>query len=373
MNFKKISVFVITLFFLLPFYQSCIEPVDGEFDLQAGLIFIDGFALTEMGLSTVTITESVFEFQTYKVINVPSAIVKIENINSGETVDFAEDASGIYTCPPDFAAEPGEVWKLLVEFENGKKVESKPQTVVEAVPIAAVNVEYAPDIEFNADFGEFVPGHRVSIDWQDPAGEENFYLWKYRTFEPLFVCRTCENRSVLRNGECQPTGQSFGPQYYNYLCNPQCWQIKFGNELPIFEDRLEDGVNIQDREIIILPFYRRPDILIEIQQFSLDKDAFEYFKVISDQVSESGGLNAPPPAALLGNLFNPDDSSDLILGQFTTAGVSTKSLYIDRALISESPIRPDDPIIIEPCATCPTQYPCMESAFRTAVKPDGWP
>ena len=372
MILKRLSLLVFVLLCFIPFYQSCVEPVDADFEFQSGIIFIDGYALTETGLSTITITESVFEFQTYKLVNVPNAKVKIENVDTGEIVEFTEDTAGIYACPADFAAMAGEVWKMLVEFENGKKVESKPQTVVEAVPIAAVNLEYAADIEFDVDIGEFIPGHRVSIDWQDPVGEKNFYLWKYRTFEPLFVCKTCD-RGILRNGACGPTGFNFGPPYYNYLCNPQCWQIKYGSELPVYDDRLGDGATVLDREITVLPFYRRPDILIEIQQFSLDESAYEYFKVISNQVSESGGLNAPPPAALLGNLFNPDDPTDLVLGQFTTAGVSTKSIYIDRSLINENPIRPDDPIILEDCPSCPTQFPCEESAFRTAVKPDGWP
>ena len=372
MNLRKILLFVIVLLLSATCYQSCVEAVDAEYDLQADIVFIDGYALTEVGLSSVTITKSVFEFDTYSLRRVLNATVQIENVNSGEVIDFTEDNSGIYTCPPDFAVVDGQVWKLLIEFEDGKKVESKLQTVTPVVPIDAINVEYAPDIKFDPDFGEFIPGHRVSIDWQDPAGEKNYYLWKYKTFEPLIVCKTCE-RGILRNGTCGPTGFNFGPPYYNYLCTPECWQIKYGNELPIYDDRLGDGVAIENREITIIPFYRRPDILIEIQQYSLDESAYEYFKVINTQISESGGLNAPPPAALLGNLFNPNDPNDLVLGQFTTAGVSTKSIFIERSLISEAPIRPDDPIIVETCATCPTQFPCEESATRTSVKPDGWP
>lgn len=372
MNFKEILLFVIVLLLGATFYQSCVEPVDAEYDLKPDIVFIDAYALSEVGISTVTITKSVFEFQTYSLRNVLNASVEIENINTGERIEFAEDISGIYVSPPDFAVVEGEMWKLYIEFEDGKKVESKIQTVSPSVPIDNVNLEYSPEITFDADFGEFIPGHRVSIDWQDPAGEKNFYLWKYRTFEPLYVCKTCE-RGIYRNGSCGPTGFNFGPRYYNYLCDPTCWQIKYGKDLPIYDDKLADGIAVSNREIAVLPFYRRPDILIEIQQYSLDETAFEYFKVINSQVSESGGLNAPPPAALLGNLFNPNDPDDLVLGQFTTAGVSTKSIYIDRSLLSESPIRPDDPIILENCPSCPQSFPCEESAFRTAVKPDGWP
>ncbi len=376
MKMSKIISFVLTLsvaLFLSLIYQSCVEQVDAEFDLQADIIFIDGYVLTEPGTSSVTISKSTFVNQTtYKVENISNASVKIENLNTGEIIAFTEDVLGTYGCPSNFAASTGEEWKLNIELEDGKKIESTSQTITSPISIDNVRAEYSPEIEFNAQYDRLVPGHRLSIDFQDPAGEENFYLWKYRAFEPLFVCKTCK-RGVLRNGECEPTGLNWGPAYYNYVCLPDCWQKNLGTELPVFHDRLEDGATITDREIAILPYYRNPSILIEIQQFSLNESAYEYFKVINSQVSESGGLNAPPPAALLGNLSNPDDASDLILGNFTAAGISTKRLFIDRSQIMESPLTQNDPIILETCPTCPTSYPCEESFSRTPVKPDGWP
>lgn len=367
MYFIAFIVFCLALHF-----QSCVEEVRAEFDLQADVLFIDAYVLTEPGTSSVTISKSAFENETtYKIVNVSNAKVQIENKATGEVITFVEDLSGIYGCPSTFAASVGEEWKMFIELEDGKKIESKSQIITSPVSIDNVHIEYSPEIEFNLEFGRLVPGHRMSIDWQDPAGEENFYLWKYRSFEPLFVCKTCK-KGVLRNGECEPTGLNYGPPYYSYVCLPDCWQIRPGKDLPIFHDRLENGEKIMDREIAIVPYYRNPNILIEIQQFSIDKSAYDYFKVLNSQISESGGLNAPPPAALLGNLFNPDDPSDLILGNFTAAGASTKRVFIDRSQIVESALTHEDPIIPETCPTCPTSYPCEESFSRTPIKPEGW-
>lgn len=372
MNLSKILLFAFVLLFVL-MCQSCVEQVDAEFDLQSDIIFIDAYALTESGTSTITIRKSILENQTtYGVVNLSNSIVEIENINTGEIIEFLEDITGVYRCPASFAASEGEEWKLHIELEDGKKIESKAQIVTSAVSIDNMQAEYSPEIEFNAQFGRLIPGHRLSIDWQDPPGEENFYLWKYKTFEPLFVCKTCK-KGVFRNGECQPTGVNWGPAYYSYTCLPDCWQINLGDELPIFHDRLEDGAAIIGREIAILPYYRRPSILVEVQQYSLDKSAYEYFKIINSQISDNGGLNAPPPAALLGNLFNPNDAADLILGNFTAAGVSTKRLFIDRSDVVASTLTQDDPVILESCVPCPTTAPCEESSTRTGIKPDGWP
>ena len=371
---KNTLVFTLMLaIFSALIYQGCVEKVDSEFDFQSDIIFVDAFILTELGTSSVTISKSTLVNEaTFKVVNEVNASVIIENINTGAIVEFIEDSFGIYNCPSDFVASVGEEWKLHIELEDGRIIESKTQTVTSPVSIDNIQAEYSPEIEFNAEFGRLVPGHRLSIDWQDPIGEENFYLWKYKTFEPLFVCKTCD-QGVLRNGECEPSGFNFGPPYFSYPCLPDCWEKRYGQELLVFHDQLENGAMITDREIAILPYLRNPNILVEVQQFSIDRSAYEYFKVINNQVSQSGGLNAPPPAALLGNLFNPNDASDLILGQFTAAGITTKRIFIDRSPIIESALTQMDAIILETCVSCPTSYPCIESSTRTPMKPDGWP
>lgn len=368
---SRIRLLIVSLLVISCFF-GCIEPTEGEFDFRGDILFIDAYALTEPGLSTVTISNSIYQYDSYTVRPVKNAAVRLENVNTGGSVVFMEDSLGVYRSPLDFAAGEGEVWKLYIQLEDGRRFESQAETVTAAIPIDEVKVEYSDEVKFDAVFGKFIPGHRISIDWKDPAGEENYYLWKYRSFEPLSVCKTCQ-RGILRNGVCQTITNNFFTPYFDYLCTPRCWQIRYGDELLIFEDRLADGTEIKDREIAIIPYYRRPDILIEVQQLSLNKSAYEYFEIINEQVAEGGGLNAPPPAALLGNLFNPDNSSEVVLGQFTAAGVLTENIYIDRSSITIPPVTPDLPIVLESCATCPTQHPCEEGLFRTAVKPDGWP
>lgn len=369
----KLRTLVLVFFIMIitACIPSCIDLVDAEYSYQDDVIFIDAYALTDVGTSTVTISRSRWDEISYSVKLVPNATVQLENINTGLTIDLTADLSGVYVCPPDFAVEEGEVWKLYIELEDGKKFESEPETVKATIPIDDIKSEYSSELVYNDAQNKFIAGHRVSIDWQDPEGEENYYLWKYKTFEPLYVCKTCR-KGIYRNGACQPPTSNFGPEYYNYLCEPVCWQIKFEEKAIIFEDRLSDGAAIKDKEIALLPFYRRPNILIEIQQLSLNKSNYNYFKIISDLVSASGGLNAPPPAPLFGNIFNPDDPTEIALGQFTAAGVSSKFIFIDRSTIQEDPFRPDDPIILEPCASCPQSYPCEESLTRTSIQPEGW-
>src|SRR5690606_32666617 len=122
---------------------------------------------------------------------------------------------------------------------------------------------------------------------------------------------------------------------------------------------------------------RKTKILAEIHQFSITPKAYEYYRTIKDLINNNGGLNAPLPAALIGNMYNPDNLEQLVLGRFTAASATTKSIMIDRTLLAENPLeyqmdampeKENDPI------PRPYQYtaPCENSRFRTSIRPEGW-
>jgi hypothetical protein len=106
--------------------------------------------------------------------------------------------------------------------------------------------------------------------------------------------------------------------------------------------------------------------------------AYNYYKVLKDIVDNSGGFNAPPPAALIGNMTNVNDSEDFVFGRFTAVATTTVSLFIDRANTPEDPIEIALPLELEPTLNSPypppaTNFtPCTETRFRTAIRPEGW-
>ncbi len=371
---NKKSVYILGLILsVVAIVYSCVDPVEPEFAYQDNIIFIEAYALTEPGLSSVSIKRSVFQLEEYRVEPVEHAIVRLENMETNSSVDFSEDLEGVYACPADFAAITGERWKLSIELEDGRKYESTTETVTKAIPIDNIEAEFSPEVKYEAGFGGYVPGHSIRIDFRDIAGEENFYLWKYRTYEPLVICKTCDD-GIWRNDVCQNTaGPSWAPRYHDYLCETDCWLIRHGENLPIFDDLLSDGQEITGKEIAGIPYYRDQNILVEVQQLSLGKSAYDYFKIINDLVNENSGLNAPPPAALLGNLSSVNDPDDFVLGQFTATAVSTKRIFIDRSNTLATPIDPDHILRLEDCFNCPNYFPCEEGFFRTSIKPVGWP
>lgn len=358
-----------TLLSIILLMIGCIDPVTPEFDYEENIIFINAFALTEEGLSSVDIQRSGFFFGIYGTEFVTDASVKFINVDTQEEVILSE-IENLYVPPEDFKVAVGETWQLEISLADGRQYESTPERVQAGVPVDNIEAVYSDEIVFLPSQNSFVPGHRVDIDFTDPAGESNFYYWQYRTFETLEICQSCE-RGRFRNGECV-RDNGFLARNYDYLCEVDCWKVRYSSNFQILEDRLIDGRAITNRTIAYVPFFQRQDILIEIQQLALTKSSFEYFNVLNDVVNESSGLNAPPPAALFGNLTNVNDPSTAVLGQFTATSSSTISLFIDRSDITVSPIDPTPNFTLEDPVTGIIFVPCEEGRERTAMQPKGW-
>ena len=353
---------------------ACVDPVTPEFEFTPDIIFIDAFAVTDTGQSYVQIDKSNIDQFRYFTEGVENAVVTLINEDKTENILFIEEPDGAYVSPPDFSVSEGETWRLMVELTDGRRYISTPETVRKSVAISNISASYSDEVVFDDSFNAFVPGHAITADLVDPSDERNYYLWKYRTFEQTTICKTCI-AGRLRNGECEPFNQPFGANYFNYLCDVPCWTIDYGDEILIYDDEFSNGSVLEDQLITYLPFYKKRNILIEVIQYSLSQSAYEYYQIIDDLINENTGLNAPPPAALIGNLVNEEDPRDMVLGQFTATGVSSKRLFIDRSLIMAPPLRPDPPIKLEPCDNCPFDlrfFKCAESRTRTANKPLGW-
>ena len=350
---------------------GCIEAIEPEFDYQSGLIFIDAFALSEKGLSQVSIKQSIelSDFGSFE--NVSDAKVFFVNEANGEIEILSEISKGFYVPNENFSVMSEDTWKVKIDLADGRSYESLPQKVSEHVDLDELQATYSDELVFDPGYNDFVPGHKISATFSDPAVNENYYIWRTRTFEPLNTCLTCFN-GILRGGECvfQEIARWL-PKYHDYLCLSDCWLIRYGTNIAVFSDQFSDGNTVEGQEITDVIYYRKENVLVEIQQLSVGESTYKYYKTINDLVQESGGLNAPTPAALLGNLISTTNPEEIVVGNFTAASVSTKRIFIERTGF-DYPADPDRFIHLESCIGCPTTYQCEEGENRTGIKPIGW-
>lgn len=363
--------------------QACVDPVTPDFEFREGLVFIEGFASTSQGASFVIISESAIEFGVDVVNFIRGAQVRLLERDTDRVVALME-LQDSYVPPSGFAVRPGESWLLDIRLADGTHYRSSYEPVSEPVPITNIRAEYNPRLYFREASQAFVPGHEIIIDFNDPGEVDNYYYWGYRSFENLENCEQCFF-GIFREGECMAPIQGTNvADYYDYRCESACWKIRYPEAIRILDDRLSNGQALTSQAVASIPLYTREDMVVELQQLSLTPTAYEYYRVLKDLVDNNSGFNAPPPAALIGNITNVDDDDDVVFGRFTAAATTTAHVFIARSEIEEEPVERPLSISREGCEVCPpgtscpidcspvTTAACSETRYRTAIMPAGW-
>ncbi len=357
------------------FILGCIDPAETEYNIIDNLIYIDANVSTEEGTSSVLITRSVGRDGTNVISFVEGAAVSFINTITNEEV-ILNQSDKIYLPPADFVAAVGETWELSVTLPNGKKYISTPETIIETVPVTDIRATYNSELVYDKVLNEYVPGHTILIDFDDPPNEENYYYWNFKSYEKLKICETCI-QGVFRNGICLTDNNAIEYYYYNYDCESSCWHIRYNDDIIIFSDEFSDGLSTVNLPVAEVLLHTNKNILVEIQQFSISATAYQYYKVLKDIVNNNGNLNAPPPAAFFGNIVNENDANDYVLGRFTAAAAATFPIFIERESITDKTIEGNPPPArYEDCEVdqnCVTIAPCADGRRdRTSVEPNGW-
>ncbi|MDX1396362.1 MAG: DUF4249 family protein, partial [Gemmatimonadota bacterium] len=136
-------------------------------------------------------------------------------------------------------------------------------------------------------------GYRATIDYTDPAGVENYYLWE----------QVVDGQIAL-------------------LPDP-------GNAFNLIsEDRFYDGQAVrayQPNDEIAL----QPGQTVEIRQIALARDTYDYSVALLEQNAlGSGDPFSIPPANVRGNVRNVTDPANPALGYFEAAEVSVASTLV---------------------------------------------
>lgn len=358
-------------------FYACVEPYDLGVQQERKILTVDATITDLADEQTVKIIESFSSSNVVYAIPVTKAKVEIV-INNSERVPLTERTGGVYVLPISFHTRVGEKYKLAFQKEDGTKYESTEERQSDVSDITKVYDEFKTD-GLKTNSGD-KPAHYVYIDSNDPASEKNNYMWTWKLWERQSVCMTCTGGRYFLNpapARCR-TESSFADVTYDYGCNGACWQIFYNTDLNVFSDVFSNGQPILGRLIGKIPYYSANGALLEIKQQSISSSAYQYLKLLANQVQDNGSLVDTPPAAIIGNVKNVAKPDEAVAGFFMVTSVRSKKYWLDKANASGliTPIGViDHPVNFEPSGVDPTRpplAPCEESRVRTRFKPDGW-
>lgn len=385
---KNIKIKAIKAIFLLfspfLFLTGCVEPYVETLKTTTKIIIVEGLLSNETSLSPLLIKESVPSPTGGSNINLISGLKVSVIVNGTTTINLSEKEEGKYFFDESFQGIIGNTYQLRFITPDGNNFESKSEKLEDVTPIE--KVYNTLDLKAFTDAkGVNSPGYNIYVDTKDQAGIKNQYLWQWTLFEKQSTCKTCTGgyyyRTPLPYGAC--VNDALLQRYNNifdYVCEGGCWEIFRSTQLIANSDELFDGKTLTAQLVGNIPLFQYTGALLEIKQYGISKEAYNFIKLSQKQGIETGGLADTPPAALTGNISCTNNSAINTSGFFIVGGVNKVRYWLDKKDIFDLKL----PIIgllggrstkYEPSGMStvrPPLAPCVNSLTRTNQQPIGW-
>lgn len=315
----KIPVLVACLVWL----TGCIEQYDLKVDDQEKILVVNGLITDEPGPYTVKLSTT-FKYGAFFSDIDPSvegATVSISD-ETGATETLKEKSTGVYVTDTNgMRGRIGGQYSLKIRLKNGKEYASATETLLAVPAIERLYARLKPVLQVDKDGNSLTKNYvQFLIDTKDPSGIRNFYRWSFiNTYEI-----STQPWDFVVYGKNGPIPQPKD-------CCDQCWITKANTVANVANDHQFNGNSLIEHQVALLPFTAelfQNKHHIEVKQYALSETAYSFWKILNSQISETGSIQEPAPANAGGNIKNPANPNEEILGYFNAAGVSKRTLFV---------------------------------------------
>jgi hypothetical protein len=317
---------------------SCLDKIGVPLRQETQKMVVEGLITNDPKFVSLKISQTTSFGNANSIEPLKNAYVEVRSSTS-EVIIFrpVPDELGFYRPNNrQWAGKEGVSYSIYIALADGRTFQSVAQKLPKSVAIENLDTTFVNGIS---------PGFQTSVSFKDPAETENYYRWTAFGFHIRLS-------TGADDGRC---------------CN-RCWILKRENSVNLLSDFLVNGSLVKNRPVYFSPFYAIGKHLIEIQQFTISKEAFLFWTRYKDQQQRTGTIFDPLPAALTGNVFNTNDSKDIALGFFEVSGVSRKRIEADGNTRGKLAFSFNNPFYIKE-GDCQFAYPFAIHATET---PTGW-
>jgi hypothetical protein len=301
---------------------ACIEPYESPvISPETGYLVVEGAINSGNGKTEIFLKRTVaLEDGSLKLEK--GAQVKVEAEDKTFNL-LSEEKDGYYTIERLNLSE-NKKYKLSILTKNGNQYESTLLDVQSNTPIDSVSWSRDSD------------GVRLFSSTHDPNNNTNYYRWEfketweqfgeYKSFLKYQITDNGQNKSykvVFRNLDDNRTFDS--TMYY-------CWQenqsakILLGSTVKLSEDRIKFPIQfIPNASIKLNRLYS-----INVRQYSLSKEAFEFFEIMKKNSELTGSIFDAQPAVLYGNIHNVNDPDEPVIGYMSICPIKEQRIFIKK-------------------------------------------
>ncbi len=315
---------------------ACIDPITLQQEGDVTVLVVEGGITTDFGPHSIKLTRSAQYGDVFvgEIKNELGAKLFIRD-EFGNTVSLLENGNGVYTTPATYSGEVGRKYTLVIITKDGVEYQSYPEILTKSPEIENVSVVYVDVPIKKEELGStFISGVELYVTYKDPSEVDNYYKWETRGTYSL------KTHPELYT---PPRSQSPVPK----ACCELCYTTEKNIAISISSDRFYNGNEFKSKVLFIeddgVRFFEK--YIVEIEQLSISKEAYEYYELLNNQLSIKGNIFDPPPATISGNIIGISNPDEAVVGYFRASDIARTEFHIygdDLPRVVPLPIIPDD-------------------------------
>ncbi|WP_353135508.1 DUF4249 domain-containing protein [Pseudopedobacter sp.] len=164
-------------------------------------------------------------------------------------------------------------------------------------------------------------GFQIYVNTHDERNSTRYYSWDYQ--ETWEIRSAFTSAYEYKSGEVVSRDPAVNIEY--------CWvdglssRILLGSTERLSEDRvtLAPLLHVKGNSVKVAHLYS-----ILVKQYGLTREAYQYLENMKKNTEQIGSIFDSQPSELKGNLYNPSDPQEQVLGWVSAGTVSQKRLFI---------------------------------------------
>ncbi len=362
----------LALFLTMLVFDSCIDRLDIVALNANSQLVVDGHITDAPGPYTIKLsrTRKLVDFSPLATVSAKRVTI-FDNVGNSEAL--SEIDAGVYqTSPTGIRGVIGREYFVRIETRDNKIYESIPEKINPPGMVDSVYYEFE---QYKTEQGNDKYQFRIFMDSKGEPDGENLFLWKLTgTFRVLtspqlfFYIRNPGRVPVRDPRPCSgyildKSIDRLMPVSPCECC--QCWASLVDKKPNVSDNYIVSSAKFKKVDMGIIPveFWHFWDkTMVKVEQLSLSKIAFNYFKTVRDQKEGATSLFQPSIGKAASNIFLKNGNEE-IQGFFYAAAISKKILFLTTKDI------PLGPSIIPPAPALPPRLnpmggdPAIESDF----------
>lgn len=303
---RRYVVWCLLLFTL----AGCIEPVELPIRQTERRLVVDGLITDEAPPYPIKLTYSGNLSRSLLIpdeLAINGAVATVED-NLGNRTQLVQDPltpAFYWLRDTRLRGVPGRAYTLRVTLPDGSRYVSRPEVLAPVPPIERLYAEYRESDPNTVLFNTFL----ARIDTKDPPTPGNYYRWQAMSYIPVW---SGSDPQGLYNGRAG--GGGYAP-FYGPLTN-------------VLSDQLINGNRVSERLVLTSPLVALGTQYIEVRQYSISREAYQYWILYEEQLARTGTIFDPQPASIEGNVRAVADTNKLALGYFGASAVSRQRIIM---------------------------------------------